>query len=94
MESTATVAQVLQIVGWLLTVCGQVQIGMQARRGFITWIAANAVLIVLCALVGLWWSIGMYVTNMGVCIWSYRRWKSSVPLPFISPPMQPNRSCS
>jgi len=26
--------------------------------------------------VGLWWSVGMYVTNVGVCLWSFRRWGS------------------
>ena len=75
MESSSTLfAQSLQIAGWFLTVLGQVQIGLKVRQGFLTWIAANAVLIVLSAAVGLWWSIGMYVTNVAVCIWSYRRW--------------------
>ena len=75
MESTSTFfAQSLQIAGWFLTVLGQVQIGLKVRQGFLTWIAANAVLIVLSAAVGLWWSIGMYVTNVAVCIWSFRRW--------------------
>jgi hypothetical protein len=64
----------LQIAGWLLTVLGQVQIALRQRQGFVTWIAANAVLIVLSLHVGLWWSSGMYVTNVGVCLWSYRRW--------------------
>jgi hypothetical protein len=53
-------AEALQIAGWLLTVLGQVQVASKARRGFLTWIAANAVLIVLCVHAGLWWSIGMY----------------------------------
>ena len=35
---------------------------------------ANAVLIALCIHVGLWWSIGMYATNVVVCLWSFRRW--------------------
>lgn len=82
MESTSTFfAQSLQIAGWILTVLGQVQIGRKVRQGFLTWIAANAVLIVLSAAVGLWWSIGMYATNVAVCIWSYRRWvKDELPL--------------
>jgi membrane protein implicated in regulation of membrane protease activity len=84
MESTSTVlAQSLQIAGWLLTVLGQVQIGLKVRQGFLTWIAANAVLIALSGAVGLWWSIGMYVTNVAVCVWSYRRWTSD------AQPLQP-----
>lgn len=66
--------EALQIAGWLLTVLGQVQVASKARCGFLTWIAANAVLIVLCVHAGLWWSIGMYATNVGVCLWSFRRW--------------------
>jgi hypothetical protein len=67
-------ADALQIAGWILTVVGQVQVALKARQGFITWIVANAVLILLCINVGLWWSIGMYATNVGVCLWSFRRW--------------------
>jgi hypothetical protein len=69
----------LQIAGWLLTVVGQVQVGMKAREGFITWVLANGVLIVLCALLALWWSIGMYLTNVLVCVWSFRRWCAGAP---------------
>jgi hypothetical protein len=67
-------ADVLQIAGWLLTVVGQVQIALKVRTGFVTWTAANAVLIVLCIHAGLWWSIGMHGTNTVVCLWSYRKW--------------------
>jgi len=67
-------ADALQIAGWVLTVVGQVQLALKARQGFITWIVANAVLISLCIHVGLWWSTGMYATNVGVCLWSFRRW--------------------
>ena len=75
MESTfSSLVPTLQVAGWLLTALGQVQIALKLRQGFLTWIAANAVLIVLSVSVGLWWSIGMYLTNMGVCIWSFRRW--------------------
>ena len=49
------------------------QVALKLRQGFLTWIAANAVLILLSAGVGLWWSTGMYLTNVGVCVWSYRR---------------------
>ena len=70
-------AEALQIAGWLLTVLGQVQLASKARRGFLTWIAANAVLIVLCVHAGLWWSIGMYATNAVACLWSFRRWGES-----------------
>jgi hypothetical protein len=28
----------------------------------------------LSARVGLWWSIGMYLTNIAVCAWSFRSW--------------------
>ena len=44
------------------------------RAGFATWIVANIVLIGLSARVGLWWSIGMYLTNIAVCAWSFRSW--------------------
>jgi hypothetical protein len=66
--------EALQLAGWLLTVLGQVQIALRQRRGFVTGIGANAVLVALCAHVGLWWSIDMYLTNVAVCLWSYRRW--------------------
>ena len=72
-------SEVLQLVGWLLTVIGQVQIARRDRRGFLIWILANAVLVALCVAVGLWWSIGMYFTNAGVCCWSYMRWRSEEP---------------
>lgn len=72
-----TLADGLQIAGWLLTVTGQVPVALKQRRGFITWIAANAVLVVLCAVAGLWWSIGMYVTNVAVCVWSFIRWSAA-----------------
>lgn len=71
-----TFADGLQNAGWLLTVVGQVQLALKQRQGFITWIAANAVLITLCAVVGLWWSIGMYGTNVAVCVWSFVRWSA------------------
>ena len=77
MESTlSSLTSTLQLAGWLLTALGQVQVALKLRQGFLTWIAANAVLIVLSASVGLWWSIGMYLTNVGVCIWSYCRWRT------------------
>ena len=76
-----TFADELQIAGWLLTVGGQIQVALKQRQGFITWIAANAVLIALCALVGLWWSIGMYVTNVAVCMWSFVRWGADAASP-------------
>lgn len=68
-----TFADELQIAGWLLTVVGQIQV---ALKQFITWIAANTILIALCVLVGLWWSIGMYATNVAVCVWSLVRWSA------------------
>lgn len=64
----------LQVLGWLLTLMGQVQVARKRRVGFATWIVANLVLIALSARMGLWWSIGMYVTNIAVCAWSYRTW--------------------
>ena len=70
----ASVSEALQIVGWVLTVLGQVQVALKARQGFVTWRAANGVLIALCVQSGLWWSTGMYATNMAVCAWSFRRW--------------------
>jgi hypothetical protein len=65
---------VLQLAGWLLTLVGQVQVALKLRMGFVSWIAANLVLIALCCIAGLWWSIGMYCTNLIVCAWSYLRW--------------------
>jgi hypothetical protein len=73
---TVTWGTALQIAGWLLTVLGQVQVASKSRHGFLTWIAANVVLIALCVQTSLWWSIGMYATNVGVCLWSFQRWAS------------------
>lgn len=64
----------LQVFGWILTLLGQVQVARKRRAGFVTWIVANIVLIGLSARVGLWWSIGMYLTNTAVCAWSFRAW--------------------
>ena len=64
----------LQVLGWILTLLGQVQVARKRRAGFVTWIVANIVLIGLSARVGLWWSIGMYITNIAVCAWSFRAW--------------------
>lgn len=64
----------LQVAGWVLTLLGQMQVARKRRAGFGTWIAANLVLIALCARTGLWWSIGMYATNIAVCAWSFRSW--------------------
>ncbi|MCL4736784.1 MAG: hypothetical protein Q8R98_00390 [Rubrivivax sp.] len=64
----------LQVFGWILTLLGQVQVARKRRAGFVTWIVANIVLIGLSARVGLWWSIGMYATNIAVCAWSFRAW--------------------
>jgi hypothetical protein len=68
----------LQVLGWLLTLLGQVQVARKRRAGFATWIVANLVLIALSARMGLWWSIGMYLTNIAVCAWSYRTWAEDV----------------
>lgn len=76
MEPSANaVAQSLQILGWALTLLGQVLNGLRLRQGFILWVAANVVMIGLAAYVGLWWSIGMYITNTLACLWSYRQWR-------------------
>ena len=64
----------LQVLGWILTLLGQVQVARKRRAGFVTWIVANIVLIGLSARVGLWWSIGMYLTNIAVCAWSFCAW--------------------
>lgn len=64
----------LQVLGWILTLLGQVQVARKRRAGFATWIVANIVLIGLSVRVGLWWSIGMYATNIAVCAWSFRAW--------------------
>lgn len=73
--SASAVAQTLQILGWALTLLGQMLNGLRLRQGFILWVAANVVMIGLAAHVGLWWSIGMYTTNTLVCLWSYRQWR-------------------
>lgn len=76
METTASaLAQTLQILGWVLTLMGQVLNGLRRREGFVLWVAANMVMIGLSAYVGLWWSIGMYATNTLMCVWSYRKWR-------------------
>jgi hypothetical protein len=64
----------LQVLGWILTLLGQVQVARKRRAGFVTWIVANIVLNGLSARVGLWWSIGMYLTNIAVCACSFRAW--------------------
>lgn len=43
----------LQVLGWVLTLLGQVQVARKRRAGFATWIVANIVLIGLSARVGL-----------------------------------------
>lgn len=68
------VAEVLQGVGWALTVLGQVQIGRRLRRSFISWIVANLVLIGVSVQAGLWISVGMYATNIALCMWSFAKW--------------------
>lgn len=68
----------LQVLGWLLTLLGQVPVARKRRAGFATWIVANLVLIALSARMGLWWTIGMYLTNIAVCAWSYRTWAEDV----------------
>ena len=54
---------------------GQLQIARKCRSGFLTWIAANGVLIALSMVTGLWWSVGMYLSNVAVCAWSFKRWE-------------------
>lgn len=75
-----TLSETLQIAGWVLTVLGQVQIGRMSRNGFLTWVVANLVMIVLCVQQGLLWSCGMYATNIVICAWSFRRWSPSKPV--------------
>jgi len=66
--------QALQLAGWGLTMIGQVQVVQKQRQGFVTWMAANVAMIALCAQMQLWWTVGMYLTNTAVCVWSYRKW--------------------
>jgi hypothetical protein len=73
-RTTMSLETTLQIAGWAFTVTGQIQVALKDRRGFLTWIAANAVLIALSAVAGLWWSVGMFLTNVATCVWSYLRW--------------------
>ena len=46
----------LQVLGWILTLLGQVQVARKRRAGFVTWIVANIVLIGLSARVGRRWT--------------------------------------
>jgi nicotinamide riboside transporter PnuC len=74
-----TLKEVLQIAGWALTVVGQIQVALKLRQGFITWLVANFVMVALCVSLQLWWSIGMYLTNIAVCVWSFRKWTRDEP---------------
>lgn len=74
-HQTGLLVQALQLVGWMLTLVGQVQIGNRVRGGFATWVLANLVMTVVAVHTGLYWSIGMYVTNIASCCWSYWRWR-------------------
>lgn len=74
-----TLKEALQIAGWALTLLGQVQVALKLRQGFVTWLVANVVMIGLCVHLQLWWSIGMYLTNIAVCVWSFRKWASHEP---------------
>lgn len=70
----AALVQILQILGWVLTLLGQLQIGCRGRAGFATWIAANLVMAGVAVSSGLLWSLGMYATNIASCVWAYWRW--------------------
>lgn len=67
----------LQVLGWVLTLLGQVQVARKRRARFATWIVANIVLIGLIARFGLGWSIGAYATNIAVCAWWFRAWSQA-----------------
>lgn len=64
----------LQIIGWLLTVAGQVLITAKERTGFAVWMVSNTALITLNLRVGLRLSALMFTTNLLCCIWSFSRW--------------------
>ena len=66
--------EILQALGWALTLVGQFQVTAKRKSGFATWTAANLVLIALNMTVGLYWSAGMFTTNLLFCIWSYSVW--------------------
>ena len=66
--------EVLQIIGWFLTVVGQILITGNRRAGFAVWMVSNVTLIVLNLHAGLRWSAMMFSTNLLCCIWSYWRW--------------------
>ncbi|WOB11301.1 nicotinamide mononucleotide transporter [Piscinibacter gummiphilus] len=70
------IGEVLQGIGWGLTVLGQVQIGRKLRRSFLSWIVANLVLIAVSIQAGLWVSVGMYATNIVLCVWSFAKWSA------------------
>lgn len=67
----------LQIVGWLLTVAGQVLVTTKQRIGFAVWMVSNAALITLNLRVGLRWSALMFTTNLLCCVWSFSRWSKA-----------------
>lgn len=66
--------EALQLVGWGLTVVGQLLITSKRRAGFVAWMVSNVALIVLNLHAGLRWSAMMFATNLLCCIWSYWRW--------------------
>lgn len=89
-NQTSLFIQALQLAGWALTLLGQIQIGNRGRGGFVTWVVANLVMTGIAVHSGLYWSIGMYATNIVSCCWSYRRWGGSRPEP-VTEHQQPTR---
>lgn len=73
MEVTNTM-EILQILGWALTMFGQFQVTSKRKSGFAIWMVANCVLIVLNLKLGLYWSAAMFMTNFIACVWSYSAW--------------------
>lgn len=64
----------LQGVGWLLTLYGQVLVTKRSKNAFIMWTIANLCNILVMCDAKLWGSACMFFTNNLFCVWSYRRW--------------------
>ena len=64
----------LQTLGWALTLLGHVLVARKARLGFAVWVLANTVMVVSALHTGLWWNVGMHLASVAVCLWAYRKW--------------------
>jgi len=75
MITLARLAEILQVVGWMLTLAGQVLVTFKQRSAFVVWAFANLALIGVQLDAQLFGSAGMFATNLIFCAWSYWRWR-------------------